>query len=179
MTKHVTTLEEESKLFTVTLGTDTRPFQINLFSTPSSNPSIKVYDDPSYVDDTYTNVNNGNFTANWQWWGCCTDGLVLELIRSSSTNNFCVAVNLTRYEGISQVVVSSENDYGSSDIVKLDNDRVRLCGTTCNNTCGTYSNCQSCTNDPKCGWCVETETCELGTSGMIYVVIYLMCDRRT
>lgn len=40
--------------------------------------------------------------------------------------------------------------------------KLSLCGGTCTNQCGSYTSCDACAADAKCGWCSDSGTCEYG-----------------
>jgi len=134
-------------------------------TTPVQGLSIRVKDDRGDRYDDRNIGTTGVASANWRWWKCCTDGMALGYL---PLTNFCASFNFTGLEGINQIVVASENIYGAQEIDLVSNSpaggSVTICGDKCNNTCGTYSDCSSCSADPKCGWCVESGTCELGTA---------------
>eukprot|EP01119_Soliformovum_irregulare_P000948 TRINITY_DN1069_c0_g1_i1.p1 TRINITY_DN1069_c0_g1~~TRINITY_DN1069_c0_g1_i1.p1 ORF type:complete len:2760 (+),score=837.80 TRINITY_DN1069_c0_g1_i1:89-8368(+) len=142
--------------------------------TPSdfSGLQIAVQDDPARIVenalDTYQ-LGNYVFSGSWKWDACCTDGMAISGIPTNG-NDFNFNINFTKLSGISQVVVASPNLFQEQDLYAMSsgnatNANLVINGTTCYNYCGSYATCFDCAADERCGWCVDTSTCESGSAG--------------
>jgi len=98
-------------------------------------------------------------------------GIIFELGNGPTAHNYLVTVTLKNQ--IDQVLFGSANGVREIDIAKIPeafhatgfNYKVASCDSE---VCTQYTNCKTCSDQPQCGYCLETNRCMLGTASGPY-----------
>lgn len=99
----------------------------------------------------------------WDWYSCCTDGMVLGNLPSSE--GFQIPFNFDQLRGIDTFRMGSWNpetndiefeDLSAADVLTAG---ISVVVDTCGAYCSAKPSCGECSLDPECGWCEETQAC--------------------
>jgi len=129
---------------------------------PLGTTSIAIRDDST---DRYNAslLASGILTSSWNWSPCCTDGLALAGL--PTTSDFCASFQFSGLQGISQILVGSQDLNGDEEVTAAPiSQSFSICGKNCTNTCVQHTVCGTCMADPNCGWCTDSGVCVPGSS---------------
>jgi len=105
----------------------------------------------------------------WDWFSCCTDGMVLGNLPSSE--GFQIPFNFDVLNGIDTFRMGSwnseTNDIEFEDLSAEDvlSSGISVVVDTCGAYCSEKANCGECSLDPECGWCEESQECMMAADG--------------
>lgn len=105
----------------------------------------------------------------WDWYSCCTDGMVLGNLPSSE--GFQIPFNFDVLNGIDTFRMGSwnseTNDIEFEDLSAEDvlSSGISVVVDTCGAYCSEKANCGECSLDPECGWCEESQECMMAADG--------------